>query len=462
MEMEEAPRKSAEVLRWGFGGTIVVAFLAAAISVVEVQRARREVEVLARTADRSSYLVGEVGRQISRLRGTALEHLVERERESDDDQLAGIAAALDEALRELEPLLQPEEQKRWRRFVPLLARFRKHVHDAMAAVRGGQWSHARTILIDRVAPLSVQLQDRLDELSLLNEDESILLLATADRRLARTRAVEAVLGGALILGLVAIWMSVLRTLRRQQRELREHVARIEQANRDLDAFAGRIAHDVRNALGPISLSTAALRQAAMKPEVTARVAAQLERTVQRSRNLIDGLLSFSRAGEMADPDATVSMAATVTSVLDELAPLASRNEAHVKADIADACVRCMPGLLHIVATNLIGNALKFIEASQVRRVVVTTRADERWGELVVEDTGPGIPTASLPRIFAPFYRVPGATVEGTGIGLATVHRIVAAYGGEITVDSSAGSGSTFRVRIPLAASYDRPAYATPE
>jgi signal transduction histidine kinase len=449
------------VLRWGFGGTIAVAFLAAAISVVEVQRARREVEVLARTADRSSYLVGEVGRQISRLRGTALEHLVERETRGDDGQLTAIATALDEALRELEPLLQPEEQKRWRRFIPLLIRFREHVRDAMAAVQAGRWSRARTLLVDQVTPLAVQLQDRLDELSLLNEDESMVLLATADRRLARTRVIEAILGAALILGLMAVWLTVLRTLRRQQAELQDHVGRIQRANRDLDAFAGRIAHDLRNALNPITLSAAALRHASSKPDVTARVAAQLERTVQQSRSLIDGLLSFSRAGESADPDATASMAVTVTNVLDELAPVVSRSEAQVDADLADAWVRCMPGLLYVVAANLIGNALKFMEASQVRRVTITTRSCDGWGELVVADTGPGIPPESLHRIFDPFYRVPGVTAEGTGIGLATVRRIVAAYGGEITVDSTAGAGSTFRVRLLLAEAFStRPVYET--
>jgi signal transduction histidine kinase len=79
---------------------------------------------------------------------------------------------------------------------------------------------------------------------------------------------------------------------------------------------------------------------------------------------------------------------------------------------------------------------------------------------LVRDTGPGIPAASLSRIFDPFYRVPGATAEGTGIGLATVHRIVAAHGGKVTVDSTLGAGATFSVRLPLAeAPCDTPAPA---
>ena len=72
-------------------------------------------------------------------------------------------------------------------------------------------------------------------------------------------------------------------------------------------------------------------------------------------------------------------------------------------------------------------------------------------ELSIADTGPGIPADALPRIFEPFYRVPGTQTPGTGIGLATVHRIVEARGGSVTVESRMRHGSVFRVRLPLRA-----------
>jgi hypothetical protein len=63
---------------------------------------------------------------------------------------------------------------------------------------------------------------------------------------------------------------------------------------------------------------------------------------------------------------------------------------------------------------------------------------------------PGIPEESLPRLFEPFYRVPGISVAGTGIGLATVHRIVQAHGGTIRAESVKGEGTRFEIRLPLA------------
>jgi signal transduction histidine kinase len=69
----------------------------------------------------------------------------------------------------------------------------------------------------------------------------------------------------------------------------------------------------------------------------------------------------------------------------------------------------------------------------------------------VADTGPGIPRESLGRIFEPFYRVPGAQAPGTGIGLATVSRIIEAHSGGIEVRSTPGQGTTFTVRLPAAA-----------
>jgi signal transduction histidine kinase len=100
--------------------------------------------------------------------------------------------------------------------------------------------------------------------------------------------------------------------------------------------------------------------------------------------------------------------------------------------------------------NVLNNALKFLEGRERRIVRVAIRAEEgRWGVLSVEDTGPGIPDASLQKLFQPFYRVPGTRISGTGIGLATVDRIVRAHGGQVRVASVAGSGTRFEIRLPL-------------
>jgi signal transduction histidine kinase len=450
MQQQRTHRSAVAVRRWGFAGTIVLGLAAWSLSVVQVQHARDEVRVLARTADRSTFLVGEVGRQISRLRAATLERIVLRERGAGDDDLEAITVALTAALGELEPLLQPKEQRRWEHFVPLLARFRHHVEAAVAAASRGELTRARSVLVDEVNPLAVQLQAKLDELSWLNEEQSADMLSAADGTLARVVVMETVLGVGLLVGIAIIWWTVLGTLARQRRELEAYVARVESSNRDLDAFAGRIAHDLRNALAPVAFGARTLRQVTSRPETIARIAGQLERTVQRTGSLIEGLLAFSRTGRTAGPVPPGAVASTVDNVLEELGPLAARVDATLEVQLADVAVACPPGLLHIIAANLIGNGLKFVEGRPHRRVTITAHpVDGRWCELVVADTGPGIPGDSLRRIFEPFYRVPGTTAEGTGIGLATVRRIVSAHDGTIAVDSEPGAGTVFRVRLPL-------------
>jgi signal transduction histidine kinase len=438
----------AAVLRWGFGAAVALALAAGVVSSVEVQRARREVTELVRTADRSTFLVGRIGHHISSMRAVALHRLVDPQHD-DGEELATIGRDLEASLAELAPLLQPEERRRWRRFSIRLVRFRQHLQRVLSAIEEGAPATARTLLLGRVTPLVSSLHGDLDKLIALNERQSQTLLAVADGRLARTRALEGVLAGVLVVGLAVIWWAVSRTLGRQERELARHVARVEASNRDLDAFAGRIAHDLRNALAPLGIAATTLRQASSRPDIVARIAGQLERTLQRSRVVMDGLLAFSRGRATVGRLEPASLRKTIAGAVDELAPLAERVDAALEVEVDDAEVACPPGLLHLVAVNLIGNALKFVETRPVRRVRVVARPVDGRCELLVEDTGPGIVADALPRIFEPFYRVPGTVAVGTGVGLATVERIVAAHGGTIRVESTPGRGSVFRVQLAL-------------
>jgi signal transduction histidine kinase len=443
----------AVALRWGFGAALLLALSAGVLSIVEVDRARHEVDALVRRAQRSTYLLGQIERHVSRMRAVAFDQLIEPERDDalEDDELVAAASGLDGALRELQPLLQPGELAAYQQVAPLIARFRDEVGTIVNAVRTGAAADAREALLRRASPLALRLEDHLDELNRLNQAESRALLIAADGRLARTPVLEGVLAITLLLGILGIYWTVRRTTDVQRRELDAYLARIEASNRDLDAFAGRIAHDLRNALAPLGVSASSLRHAAGRPDVVARIAAQIHTSVQRSSLLIEGLLGFSRAADASAGRETTGLRETIDGVLDELAPLAERVDARIDVDLPDVVVRCAPGLLHIVAVNLIGNALKFLDGEPERRVVVRATASNGKCELSIADTGPGIPADALPRIFEPFYRVPGTQTAGTGIGLATVHRIVEARGGTVTVESRMRHGSVFRVRLPLRA-----------
>jgi signal transduction histidine kinase len=451
MEFEGDPRFTSRVpLRWGFAGTIVLAVAVGAVSVVEVQRSRNEVRDLALTADRSSYLVGDIARHIARLRAVVLERLLSAEAGPQTRRVAEIERILDRNLLELEPLLQPHERDEWDRFLTLLGHFRAGLAEAGALLLSGAREEARTLVTGRITRVASRMHRELDRLALLNQEESRRLLATADRRLSQVRWIESVLALLLAAGLGAIWATVMRTVGRQESAIAEHVRRIEASNRDLDAFAGRIAHDVRNVLAPLAVAPWTLRHARDQPGALDNLAAQLERGVRHSAALIEGLLAFSRAGHSPDKDAAAMLPKVVHDVADECAAAARNGNATLEVDVPELVVACPSGLLHLVVANLVGNALKFVDGSPVRRVVVSARAHDRCAELVVRDTGPGIPRDALARIFEPFYRVPGNQAPGTGIGLATVRRVVDAYGGTVTVESKVGLGSVFRVSLPLA------------
>ena len=105
-----------------------------------------------------------------------------------------------------------------------------------------------------------------------------------------------------------------------------------------------------------------------------------------------------------------------------------------------------------VITNLIMNAIHYTpEGGQVRVVVDTVRADEGTERIriSVQDTGIGIPSALLPNLFKPFFRVSEKT-KGTGLGLSIARDIVRAHDGDIVVESISGAGSRFTVDIPAA------------
>ena len=309
----------------------------------------------------------------------------------------------------------------------------------------------------------VLLRAEIDEMPL---DASLPELQAAHRAASAhaREAVQATVASLFLCGILAgaLTFLILHTvvsLRRRQNVMREYLQRVESSNRDLDAFAGRIAHDMRNLLAPLAMVPAMLRRAGEAapehPSAPAinRVADGMERRMVAATRVLDGLLAFSRAGNHEEDGKTTSVAAVLEEVLDELEPLRQRIGVVVDRHIEDAPACCSPGLVHVLVANLVSNAMKFLEGRPSRRVRVACTRSADGCCIEVQDSGCGIAPQHLDRIFEPFFRVPGAVVEGFGIGLATVRRIVQAHGGEIHLASTLGCGTTARVLLPCR---DRP------
>jgi signal transduction histidine kinase len=269
----------------------------------------------------------------------------------------------------------------------------------------------------------------------------------ASRAVLTLSAVSAL--AALVAGALGLLLAhAFKTVHRQRIELEQSLERVAASNRDLDAFAARVAHDLKNILAPLPMAAERLRTAG--DERFTKLAERLERLGTRAADMTDSLLAFSRAVHLPVSGESASVEAVVQEVLEHLEPQIAAADATIELELDERVkVGCSPGLLTVVTANLLSNAVKFLERGSVRRVKVSAHSRARWCELIVEDTGPGIPEDGLSKIFEPFYRLPSSRAPGTGIGLATVQRIVQAHGGRIVVDSRVGEGTSFHVWLPL-------------
>lgn len=276
---------------------------------------------------------------------------------------------------------------------------------------------------------------------------------------ARTRMsiIDAVLNGLAALLVVLVMLVASRAMRAYARLAQQREALAEERNRELGDFAGRVAHDLR---GPLSAMQLRLQYAERTQADPKTFAPPLLRQVRTMTRLVEDLLDFAMSGARPRDAANVSLSTVVEDVLMAVEPEreAARCELSVD-DVPDAMVACSRGALTSVLSNLLRNALKFVvEGRPERHVHLRLRRAGESLELEVEDTGPGIPEAKQQAIFEPFVRLEASKhLPGAGLGLATVRRIVEAYGGKIAVRSKEGVGSTFLVGLPLVAEVNEPA-----
>lgn len=236
----------------------------------------------------------------------------------------------------------------------------------------------------------------------------------------------------------------------QQRtdELVAMQARMAEADRlaALGRLAAGVAHEINNPLGGI-LSLTALTLEDMDPRAPDREnLEEVIRQTERCRDIVKGLLDFSRQSEPRTAPADLNSLIDATLALVEKQALFHNIEVvrRLAPDLPNVVVD--ESQIQQVFINIILNA---VQAMQERgRLVIETRlSGDRFVEAAIIDTGPGIPPEVHGRIFEPFFttRKDG---EGTGLGLAIAYGIMAKHGGTIEVESGPGSGATFIVRLP--------------
>ncbi len=228
----------------------------------------------------------------------------------------------------------------------------------------------------------------------------------------------------------------------------------EDANRAKSDFLATMSHELRTPLNAMVGYTELLLLGVPAPIPDAsRV--QVERIGQAARHLrsvIDEILTFSRieAGSESVQPATVPLAELVEEVAAVIQPLATAKGLELALPDAARAVSVVtdPGKLRQILINLLGNAVKFTHRGGVRFQVERVGADVCFE---VRDTGEGIAPADLEAIFEPFRQLGGSRTrqaEGSGLGLAISRRLARLLGGELTVTSEPGVGSTFVLRLP--------------
>ena len=225
----------------------------------------------------------------------------------------------------------------------------------------------------------------------------------------------------------------LRSLEREMRRRDRLVA--------IGSLAATVAHEVRNPLAAMAGSAELIRSAALGPE-DQRLLNIITRESQRLERIVTDLLSFSRPPPVQL--STVDIAKTAREVVEAFRtdPQASKLRLEIEAE-SPAAISADAGSISQVLWNLIRNAAQATEYAGHVRVSVTR--SEEFAEVRVQDDGGGISEADRAKIFHPFK---SGRIEGFGLGLALVHRIVRDHGGRIEVDSELGEGATFTVRLP--------------
>jgi DNA-binding response OmpR family regulator len=230
------------------------------------------------------------------------------------------------------------------------------------------------------------------------------------------------------------------------------VEELERKNRELEAFSYSVSHDLRAPLRSITgFSRVLLDDADALPPATTALLTRISAAARRMGELIDDLLELSRVSSAAlrrEPTDLAEIAREVTAMLRGRDPERQVDVVVPATLAADADRR----LLTVVFENLLGNSWKFTGRTAGARIEVGSQAGAD-GETVytIRDNGAGFDMAYAAKLFRPFQRLHAATdFEGTGVGLATVQRIVDRHGGRVWAEGCVGQGAGFFFTLPPA------------
>ena len=240
-------------------------------------------------------------------------------------------------------------------------------------------------------------------------------------------------------------------IRQLNQELSKRAADLEATNKELESFAYSVSHDLRAPLRHmVGYSELLQRQASsVLDEKSQRFIRTILDSAKRMGNLIDDLLAFSRIGRAETRKTQVDLGQLVKEVVAEIREDTKSRDITWKIDALPVCYGDR-SMLRLVVVNLVSNAVKFTRMRAPAEIEIgCAAANNKDVELFVKDNGAGFDMQYVSKLFGVFQRLHlPEQFEGTGIGLATVQRIIHRHGGTVRAEGAVDQGATFYVSLP--------------
>jgi PAS domain S-box-containing protein len=232
----------------------------------------------------------------------------------------------------------------------------------------------------------------------------------------------------------------------EERKVADHLGRTEKLAAIGELVAG-VAHELNNPLTGISTFAQLLLEDQLQGEQFESVSL-IKREADRAIGVIRDLLLFARKTDARDVPVDINIIVKHTVRLRALASRSSGIEVHMRLDESNPQVRGDEQKLQQVLLNLLVNAESAMEGATLRHLSLTTQRKRDIVQIIVSDTGHGMPANVSERVFEPFFttKPPG---EGTGLGLSVSYGIIQAHGGTISVESTPEVGTTFTILLPF-------------
>ncbi len=330
-------------------------------------------------------------------------------------------------------------------------------YDPIATYRGerDEWNHLQGLLrqLPGKAREKPEATRALEEAIDTSVNDLVAINAAAGRgnadamRAAHRQAIwsDVIVGGIALAIVAAISLWLLRALARQRRLVLEHVRLLGKQNAELEAFAGRAAHDLRSPMNPIRGYTDLILECPGLPEKVISMAQRIRRAVDRMARVVDDMLALSVSGR--PPEGRSSTAVVIARVLEEMGAELQDVELTTRLNAGQAA--CAEGVLSQILRNLIGNAIKFRARSRDLKITIEARDAGPMVEIAIEDNGIGMDPENAKHAFEPFYRgLVDREVPGHGLGLAIVERTTRALGGTCELRSVPDRSTRILVRLP--------------